>query len=94
MNTARAAFGCHLNKEFGKVYVVGGSIDSKQATDECEVYDILKDQWTSLPRLPVTLCSSSVISLGDKYLFSFGGIIKQTGELSVISYIYRLNMHG
>jgi len=29
MNQARAAFGCHLNKEFGQVYVVGGSVDQK-----------------------------------------------------------------
>ena len=56
------------------------------------MYDIQYDKWTCLRSLPVTICSSSVITIKDKYLFSFGGIIKQEGELNVISYIYRLDL--
>ena len=43
MLQARAAFGCHLDKASKRVYVIGGSINQDEATDQCEVYDIEKD---------------------------------------------------
>ena len=97
MLQARAAFGCHLDKASKRVYVIGGSINQDEATDQCEVYDIKKDKWSPLPSLDVNICSSSAITLGEfeagsKYLFSFGGITKNEGELNIISNIFRLDL--
>ena len=99
MNQARAAFACCLNKQYGKIYVVGGSINQQESTNRCEEYSIDTDKWKDLPNFDEGLCSSSVITVGQnaekngpKWLFSFGGITKTEGQLNIVSYIYRLDL--
>lgn len=74
-------------------------MNQNEATNHCEFYDITKNTWMELPKLPSNTCSSSVITSGkqdngseSKYLFSFGGINKMDGQLNIISMIYRLEL--
>ena len=91
MNEPRAAFGCYLDKENRRVFIIGGSISTKEASDRCEVYDLDDDAWTELLQLEMPICSGSVVSLG-KWLFCFGGIHKKNGELNIVANIYRLDL--
>lgn len=86
MKTARAAFGCCLNRKYQKIYVVGGAAGQDIPTNKCEQYDVNKDEWTDLPSLDQGLCSASIITVGEqeniqgpKYLFCMGGISKSEG---------------
>ena len=61
--------GTYLN---GKIYIVGGSADANEITDNVEVYDPKKDDWYSVTSLPKARDHMGVSSYDGK-LYAVGG---------------------
>lgn len=75
MNDPRASFGCLYVSKPGspEIIVTGGYINGK-LTNRCELYNILRDEWTQLPELNQQKASSSLCLLDSRYLYCFGGL--------------------
>ena len=78
--------------------VIGGQTSQFEQTARCEIYEIVRNTWTELPKIhkPLTNCSVIIISanlaLGQKrsvrqsVVYSFGGV-ERTHESMSVSYV-------
>lgn len=72
MHVARVHFGCALSQHDRRVAVVGGQINRESGTDSCELYDLERDEWTEIAKLPKPLLSSSILVVDQKYNYRIG----------------------
>lgn len=71
MNHARDAHGMISWKE--RYLIVVGSWHVENSTRTCEIYDIEKNKWHSLPELNEGTCAPGLIIVENRYLYKLGG---------------------
>jgi hypothetical protein len=68
-----------------QIVIAGGDINSIDHTNEVEAYNIQDNEWRKLPSLVEKKATPALVSMNDKILFCFGGLLKQTkSSLSTI----------
>lgn len=70
INGRRAHSTIYLNN---KVYIFGGVDSSGNPMNECEYYNILSNECTSVKNMNEKKCRISLVEINNKFIFSFGG---------------------
>eukprot|EP00347_Sterkiella_histriomuscorum_P016679 403352271 len=85
MTLGRAAFGCAVYPNQTQIFVCGGSINSREATKQCERYIVKDDAWKRLPDLNEPKFSNGLCFFNNgSTLYSFGGLLK-SGDQQFVS---------
>jgi hypothetical protein len=83
--TAWANFGVLVIKNGKEIVIAGGDINTTDHTNEVEAYNIEDNEWWKLPPLVEKKATPGIVSMNDKILFCFGGLLKQNkSSLSTI----------
>jgi hypothetical protein len=75
MNFPRYCFGYCTFEQGRYIAVAGGALDRFFHTNTCELYDVLKDKWITLPNLNEAKYSAAVVCVKDKFLYTFDGSV-------------------
>lgn len=74
----RRAFGCAVLD--GRAYLVGGLADGFEPVAECDVLDLERSAWTSIPPPSRARISPELVALGDKLYLAGGAALDEDGE--------------
>lgn len=88
MNQTRTHFGSTVCD--GKIYVLGGMAEKKQAVKTMEVFDVNKQTWTKLPDYPGDvdgICNMALATVGND-IYVLGGQTDDTVNAQLVSDVY------
>ena len=71
MHFERDAHGCA--KWLNRYIIVVGSWHGTESTNTCESYDVIKNEWTMLPKLNDATCAPGLVVMQDRFMYKLGG---------------------
>lgn len=74
----RRAFGCAVLE--GRAYLIGGLADGFEPVAECDVVDLVRSTWTSMPPPARPRISPELVALGGKLYLAGGASLDEHGE--------------
>jgi len=70
----KLTFAAALSPDAKNIYISGGSTGENKATNECEVFNVSKKKWSSMPSLNQPRFSASMIICENEDMYCFGGV--------------------
>ncbi|CAI2364609.1 unnamed protein product [Moneuplotes crassus] len=92
MLQARANFGITVCIHTKKIFVAGGDLSLTNTSNEAEYYNCEENTWSSLGKMQLKKSATSLLLIGQRYLYSFGGICKEKIDSPIIDRIERTDL--
>ena len=92
MTTPRCNFGIWVNPLNKTIIVAGGDLSLSETTNHAEMYDWEEDMWIDLGFMREKKSAMGLWIIGQKYLYSFGGICKERFDQPLSDRIERINL--
>ena len=83
MIIARSSFACAVYPNFSQIFVVGGQVNSNEATKSCERYLIKEEIWKCLPEIHEAKINMGLCFFNHgSTIYCFGGAGKSLDNIT------------